>query len=148
MLLPSGDHTGSRSMTAGLLVRLRGSPFSAGTVRISPRASNTARAPVGEISAFRSRLATFDEMRPHFRQIARQRHRHRLGLAGFQIVEVQRAELLVDDGARTGRCRFEIQPVVLDGARDLVRLGVVVEQRHRALRGRRGNRCGRRSTWG
>jgi hypothetical protein len=58
MLCPSGDHTGSRSITLVLLVRLRGSPFSAGTVRISPRASKTARAPLGEISAFRSRLAT------------------------------------------------------------------------------------------
>src|SRR5438874_3850666 len=49
--LPSGDHDGSRSATAGVCVRLRTSPFSAGTVKISPRASNTARAPEGEIPA-------------------------------------------------------------------------------------------------
>ena len=48
MLLPSGDHCGSRSITPGVLVRLRGSPFSAGTVMISPRAANTARAPLGD----------------------------------------------------------------------------------------------------
>jgi hypothetical protein len=59
MDFPSGDQTGSRSKTPGEFVRLRGSPFSAGTVRISPRASKTARAPFGEMSAFRKRFATF-----------------------------------------------------------------------------------------
>ena len=58
MLWPSGDQRGSRSITPVVCVRLRGSPFSAGTVMISPRASNTARTPFGEMSAFSSRLAT------------------------------------------------------------------------------------------
>ena len=58
MRLPSGDQAGSRSATAGLLVRLRMSPFSAGTVTISPWISKTARAPVGEMLAFRMRLAS------------------------------------------------------------------------------------------
>src|SRR5215470_2791690 len=53
MDLPSGDHTGDRSCAPTVLVRLRESPFSAGTVTISPRNSNTALAPVGEIEAFR-----------------------------------------------------------------------------------------------
>jgi DNA-directed RNA polymerase subunit beta' len=52
MDFPSGDHAGSRSATAVVLVRFRTSPFSAGTVRISPRASKTARTPVGETAAF------------------------------------------------------------------------------------------------
>src|SRR5581483_10349394 len=50
--LPSGDHDGSRSATAGLFVRFRISPLSVGTVKISPHASNTARAPVGEMPKF------------------------------------------------------------------------------------------------
>ena len=37
---------------------LRASPFFAGTVMISPRASNATRAPVGEIAAFPSLDAT------------------------------------------------------------------------------------------
>ena len=44
-------------MTPGVEVRLRVSPFSAGTVRISPRASNSARAPVGEMCALVKRVA-------------------------------------------------------------------------------------------
>ena len=40
------------SITAGLRVRLRMSPLSVGTVKISPQASNTARAPVGEVPKF------------------------------------------------------------------------------------------------
>ena len=49
---PSGDHAGSRSATPGVCVRLRTSPLRAGTVNISPRASNTARVPVGDSPAF------------------------------------------------------------------------------------------------
>ena len=52
MDFPLGDHPGSRSATAGVCVKLRTSPFSAGTEKISPRASNTARIPDGEIAAF------------------------------------------------------------------------------------------------
>src|SRR5262245_62111490 len=57
--LPSGDHDGSRSATPVVLVRLRASPFSAGTLMISPRDSKTARAPVGEIAALEMRVPTF-----------------------------------------------------------------------------------------
>ena len=109
MLCPSGDHTGSRSITVVLLVRLRGSPLSAGTVRISPRASNTARSPVRRDIGIPQPLGDIHIMRPHLGQIARQRHRHRLGLPGFQVVQVQLAELLVDDRPRPGRSRFEVQ---------------------------------------
>src|SRR5262245_53878744 len=46
--LPSGDHAGSRSAELLDFVRFRTSPFSAGIVKISPRASTTMRLPVGE----------------------------------------------------------------------------------------------------
>ncbi len=50
--LPSGDQAGSRSATPELCVRLRTSPFSAGTERISPCDSNSARLPVGDSATF------------------------------------------------------------------------------------------------
>src|SRR5215208_6303367 len=56
--LPSGDHAGSRSAEALEFVRLRTSPFSAGIVKISPRASTTTRLPVGETAMFVTRLLT------------------------------------------------------------------------------------------
>src|SRR5206468_9041393 len=50
--LPSGDHAGSRSAEPLEFVRLRVSPFSAGIVKTSPRASSKTRLPVGDISRF------------------------------------------------------------------------------------------------
>ena len=47
--VPSGDQAGVRSAAPEVRVRFLTSPFSAGTVKISPRASNTARLPEGEI---------------------------------------------------------------------------------------------------
>ena len=58
MRVPSGDHTGLRSCTPLLCVRLRAVPFSAGTVKMSPRASKAARTPVGDSTALRTMLAT------------------------------------------------------------------------------------------
>src|SRR5260221_13523248 len=55
---PSGDQAGSRSAELLELVRLRTSPFSAGIVKISPRASTSTRLPVGEIPMFVMRLVT------------------------------------------------------------------------------------------
>src|SRR3954471_4019871 len=45
---PSGDHAGWISAEPLDLVRLRTSPFSAGMVKISPRASTAARLPVDD----------------------------------------------------------------------------------------------------
>src|SRR5260370_784346 len=59
MVFPSGDHAGERSMILGVFVITRTSPFSAGTVMISPRAANTARAAFGDKWAFVSRALTF-----------------------------------------------------------------------------------------
>src|SRR5436190_21045118 len=59
MVLPSGDHDGDRSIVFGVLVITRASPFSAGTVTISPRASKSARVAVGDKWAPVRRLLTF-----------------------------------------------------------------------------------------
>src|SRR4029079_17095271 len=55
---PSGDHAGSRSADTLECVRLRTSPLSTGIVKISPRASTSARLPVGEIAILLRRLDT------------------------------------------------------------------------------------------
>ena len=58
MRAPSGAQAGYRSCEVSECVRLRLSPFLAGTVNTSPRASTTARTPVGEIAAPRNMPAT------------------------------------------------------------------------------------------
>ncbi len=50
MRLPSGDQVAEISRAAGVRLRLRISPFFAGTLNSSPRAPNTARSPCGERS--------------------------------------------------------------------------------------------------
>src|SRR5213596_1793541 len=44
---PSGDHEGHLSCAPDECVRLRVGPFSIGAVKISPRAENKARSPLG-----------------------------------------------------------------------------------------------------
>ena len=51
MRVPSGDHAGERSWIPLVCVKFRTSPFSAGTVTMSPRKSKTARAPDGDSDA-------------------------------------------------------------------------------------------------
>src|SRR5204863_8888133 len=55
---PAVDHAGSRSADVLLFVRSRASPFSAGTVKISPRASMAARLPVGDSARLVARFVT------------------------------------------------------------------------------------------
>ena len=56
--LPSGDQAGSRSAEPLEWLRLRTSPFSAGMVKISPRASTARRLPVGDKTMLVMRLVT------------------------------------------------------------------------------------------
>src|SRR3990170_5258700 len=58
-VLPSGDHRGYRSATPEDRVTFTTAPNSAGTVNRSPRASNTARLPLGDTAAFAMSLSTF-----------------------------------------------------------------------------------------
>ena len=48
IFFPSGDQLASRSWAPELFVRLRTAPFSMGTVNTSPRATKSARSPLGE----------------------------------------------------------------------------------------------------
>src|SRR5437660_1165749 len=93
--LPSGDQAGLRSFAATDCVRLRSSPFSIGTVMISPRNSNAARAPLGERLAPRMYFApltnrgrvslrsaatpTFDRLLDDLRSVSRVRRLGRIG---------------------------------------------------------------------
>src|ERR1700685_24973 len=114
MDFPSGDQAGLRSATPGEFVILRMSPFSAGTVRISPWASKTARTPVGEIAESLMCLATFSEW-------GRAR--------GGEIVEVERAELFIDDRSGAGISGFDGQAGIFDELRFRLGFCVVGEQR-------------------
>ena len=61
MCRPSGDHEGCLSADPELRVRLRTTPCSAGRLKISPRASSSARLPDGEMvppTTFEPTLAT------------------------------------------------------------------------------------------
>ena len=55
MRLPSGDQRAQRSWAFELFVRLRVGPFSIGTVNTSPRATKSARSPLG----LREKFSTF-----------------------------------------------------------------------------------------
>ena len=95
--MPSGDQAGERSCAPGVLVRLRASPFSAGTVTISPRNSNAARAPDGDSDAFRIQLAPLTKRaRVSRRSDGTDSVIFCVGLAA-RIEHVQIAGLLVDD---------------------------------------------------
>src|SRR5207237_7653023 len=77
-------------------------------------------------------LGHIDEMRTQFGDIARQPDLHGLGLARFQIVEMECAKLLVYDGARARRRGFEIEPMILDELLHLFGTIVIAEKRDRA----------------
>ncbi len=81
---------GSRSITPGVWVRLRASPFSAGTVRISPRASNTARRAGRRDAAAAEQLADLGVARAHSREVAFDLDRHLAGGAAGGIEEEDR----------------------------------------------------------
>ena len=124
--LPSGDHAGAARAPPVVLVRLRGSPFSAGTVTISPRNSNAARAPDGDRSTIArssgpSRSAA--AVRPDRR---RRRCFRRVLCLDLQVEQVQVARLLVDDAiaGRDGGVQHG-EVVVLRQLRDRLRLRVV-----------------------
>ena len=110
MLLPSGDHCGSRSITPGVWVRLRGSPFSAGTLMISPRAANTARSTVRRDRRRPEALPHVDETGAKFREIALDANRNGFRLTGLQIVQRNSAELLINDCIGSERPDFRSSP--------------------------------------
>src|SRR5262249_10818822 len=59
---PSGDHCGHLSCALEELVRLRGAPFSIGAVKMSPRASNSARSPFGLSEKLEIRFEAFTRL--------------------------------------------------------------------------------------
>ena len=69
-----------------------------------------------------------DVMGAHGRQVAAHFHLHGPRPAGGEVVEVELAELVVDDGARAGRGGGDVRPRVLQGLGHLLRRRVVDEQ--------------------
>src|SRR6204780_2603588 len=113
MLCPSGDQAGSRSITPGVLVISRVLLSFAGTVRMSPCASKTARTPVGEmpelwISRFGRR-----NTRAHIRQVRAHVHADLVCFAARRVVEKEFAETVVNDSARSSAGRTNIRAAIL-----------------------------------
>ena len=101
-------------------------------MRISPRGlEHGARARGRESGVQDLFVAHFFEMRPDLWQVGGDAHRHRAFAASGEIVKVQRAELLVNDGAWTGRGGFQIEAVVRHELLHRARRHVVAEQRGR-----------------
>ncbi len=78
---------------------LRGSPFSAGTVTISPRNSKTARAPVGETAASRSQLAAPGVALAELGEVGGDADREAPVVVFPDVIEMEDARLLEDDPA-------------------------------------------------
>src|SRR5262249_59795127 len=76
-----------------------------------------------------SDLLEFWAQREH---VAVDRDVDRFGLARLQVVDFERAELLVNDSVRARRGRFDVQAVVLNQLRDLLGLRVVSIKSDRA----------------
>ena len=72
------------------------------------------------------------EPRTHLREIGRDAHRDGARFRRGEIEQVQRTELFVDDRARTGRGRLQIEAVVFHELDHGARRHVVAEQRGRA----------------
>ena len=72
-------------------------------------------------------------MLTRFHQIARDVYVHPVGFAGFQIVEIQRAELFVDDGAIACGRGLQIQALILQHLLHLLRARVVGKERDGAV---------------
>ena len=107
---PSGDHTGWRSATPGLRVRLRHEPSFAGTLKSSPRHSKRARRPVGDRPAPRSRSGRhLFPARPRPVHVAGRADLQLPGAARRRIELVQIARLLVDHDAGTRPQRLDVE---------------------------------------
>jgi hypothetical protein len=69
-------------------------------------------------------------MRAHGREIRAYANRHVLRLMACEVVELDGAELLDDDGARPGVCSLEIETVAVQSFVHLPALRVIHEQAH------------------
>ena len=134
MVLPSGLHDGLRSAAPEVLVRLRVSPFSAGTVKISPCASNAARAPVGEKVDIPDLVGPDrGQMRLKVGQLAVNLDGEGLVGVGRRVDQVNGAKLLVDQAAGAGLNGLEVVALVGHHLADFFAAGVVAEERDGAV---------------
>ena len=119
MCAPSGDHTGLRSWTPEVAVRLRAFPFSAGSVRMSPLASNAARTPVGDSEAARIMRRELLELRARPREVGRHLDREPPRLLRRRVEQMDVAGLFVDDRVRARRGAHDVEVVVTGELREL-----------------------------
>ena len=123
--LPSGDHAGWRSADPLACVMLRTSPFSAGIVKISPRASTTTRLPVADRPRFVMRAVTSSKRGIIQGKSPAALIRERLLLAGLRIELVDEAALLEHHHAAAGVERLDVEVDEPGELRELLRGGFV-----------------------
>src|SRR5215469_12779189 len=110
---PSGDHAGSRSTTSVVLVKLRMSPFSAGAVKISPpHAEHRAGACRRDLRGANSLRLDFQEVRADFCEVGYRPNVQRAVVSGLQVQQMQRSELLVDNGISRCGGGLDIESIV------------------------------------
>ena len=106
--------SGERSWAPAVRVRLRTSPFLAGTVTTSPRNSNTARLPVGEMSADRTNFDAVGEPRARLDQVGRDADLEPRRISqDFGSKTQSSPRLLVDDLPRAGGRGLDREVVVV-----------------------------------
>ena len=86
-----------------------------------------------EVDALHGRGCDLRQSRPQRRQVAADRDVEYALRAGGEVEQVERAELLIDERARTRVQGLEVEAVVRDHGLDAPGRGVVFEQRHRTV---------------
>jgi hypothetical protein len=116
--LPSGLQAGVRSAAPLVRVRLRGEPFLAGAVQTSPRASTTARLPVGEMAHEVMYFAASTGLRTQARARAGDRDDDGARFRGREVEQDELRAVLEDDLAgalRPGADRGPLHVLVAVG---------------------------------
>ena len=126
MYLPSGDQAGSRSADPLEWLRLRTSPFSAGIVKISPRASATIALAGRRQARFVMRAVTSSHRGIIHGKSPVGRDVDDASLAGLWIELVDVAGLLEDDGAGARVDRLDVEIGERRDLRQLLRLCVSI----------------------
>ncbi len=130
---PSGAHAGSRSMTPGVLVRLRVSPCEAGSCQdFAMRLEERPHAGWRDV-----RIAQFaadvGKVRPYLRHVTNDVDIDALRFRLSEIVEEELAKLVIDNSALGRAGAADIEAAVSHQLAHLLFRGIVAIERYRAI---------------
>ena len=118
---PSGDHAGFSRSCPAICDRFRQSPLSVGTVKMSPRASNAARTPVGDSDASRIMPSTrLNCARAHGKSPTTSISSRLTGRSSHRPGDV--AGLFVDDRVSARRRVHDVEVIVMGDLFHLLRV--------------------------